>query len=145
MKCSYTNQYPTLYEAFGLEGLIQNAVHCFKCNEIITSKDEYDYVKCTCGNTMVDGGRISPRGSCGDNSERLYLYGTDTTRAAMERLAWGTYGKTGQDPLKYVLLKDCTSNHLQAIINMKKKTGAENSFVGHISKLILKSRENKSE
>lgn len=31
-------------------------------------------------------------------------------------IIWGTYGKMGNDPLKYVRLMDCSTEHLEAIL-----------------------------
>ena len=37
-------------------------------------------------------------------------------------LTWGTYGKSGKDPLKFVRLDECTTNHLKNIyINLREK------------------------
>jgi hypothetical protein len=33
-----------------------------------------------------------------------------------EWMHWGTYGKNGDQPLKYVLLKDMSDEHIQAIL-----------------------------
>ena len=33
-----------------------NAVRCLKCNETIRSKNQHDFVTCSCGNISVDGG-----------------------------------------------------------------------------------------
>jgi len=35
-------------------------------------------------------------------------------------MLWGTYGKNGDQPLKYVFLKDMTNEHIQAIIDTQK-------------------------
>jgi len=35
---------------------------------------------------------------------------------AKDIAAWGTRGKSGVEPLRYVLLKDCDTDHLQAIL-----------------------------
>ena len=33
---------------------------------------------------------------------------------------WGTYGKKGNEPLKHILLKDMTNEHIQAILDTQK-------------------------
>lgn len=33
-----------------------------------------------------------------------------------ETVTWGTYGKYGNEPLRYVLIKDITNDHLQNLI-----------------------------
>jgi hypothetical protein len=35
---------------------------------------------------------------------------------AQANLLWGTYGKSGKEPLKWVRLIDCETDHLQAIL-----------------------------
>jgi len=32
-------------------------------------------------------------------------------------MAWGTYGKTGNEPLRFVLLKNMSDGHIQAILD----------------------------
>lgn len=39
-------------------------------------------------------------------------------RYLRETYKWGTYGKSGNDPLKWVILKDIHDDHLQNIITM---------------------------
>lgn len=36
-------------------------------------------------------------------------------------LLWGTYGKSGREPLKYVYLTDCEDDHLKAILKTQKQ------------------------
>jgi hypothetical protein len=48
------------------------------------------------------------------------LMGTDISGEQMailkKTLKWGTYGPTGQEPLKWVMLCDCDTSHLENII-----------------------------
>ncbi len=37
--------------------IIKNSAQCLKCQEILESKHRHDYVKCSCGNLAVDGGK----------------------------------------------------------------------------------------
>ncbi len=37
--------------------IIRNSALCLSCNTEIESKHRHDFVKCPCGNLMVDGGR----------------------------------------------------------------------------------------
>lgn len=55
---------------------------------------------------------------------------------------WGTYGKDGKEPLHYVRLIDCSSEHLAKIIENLSITGicANPAYVA-IIKAILKDRE----
>lgn len=38
-----------------------------------------------------------------------------------ETYKWGTYGKNGDEPLRWVILKDIHDDHLQNIINMMRE------------------------
>ena len=44
----------------------RSVVQCLKCNEIIQSCSQHDYVNCSCGNAMIDGGDSYLRCSVGD-------------------------------------------------------------------------------
>jgi hypothetical protein len=37
--------------------IIRNAAKCLKCGDVIESKHCHDFVKCSCGNLFVDGGK----------------------------------------------------------------------------------------
>jgi hypothetical protein len=37
--------------------IVQNAVNCLSCGDLIISKHRHDYVTCTCGAIAVDGGQ----------------------------------------------------------------------------------------
>ena len=37
--------------------IIKNAAQCLNCNEIVESKHRHDFVRCSCGNVAVDGGK----------------------------------------------------------------------------------------
>ena len=39
-----------------MKKILQNAIRCNKCGEIIEYKSEHDYVTCQCGACAVDGG-----------------------------------------------------------------------------------------
>jgi hypothetical protein len=37
--------------------IVQNAVNCLSCGDLIISKHRHDFVNCTCGAVWVDGGQ----------------------------------------------------------------------------------------
>ena len=37
--------------------IIRNSAMCLACNEEIESRHRHDFVRCSCGNVMVDGGK----------------------------------------------------------------------------------------
>lgn len=69
---------------------------------------------------MVDGGLDYIRQSANEKHEVTYLnlYENSTIEELADKLIWGTYGKDGKQPFKYVLLKNCETEHLQAILNI---------------------------
>lgn len=70
---------------------------CHKCREeLVVTEGEKRSIGCAkCGGTKFS------------KSKRDYI---DPS------LKWGTYGINGDEPLKYVELKDCDTNHLRNII-----------------------------
>ena len=63
-----------------------------------------------CGGDKIPGKKlINPQLQWG-------TYGKDGTQ-----LQWGTYGKDGTQPLKYKKLHECSSNHLNAILETQKQ------------------------
>ncbi len=58
-------------------------------------------------------------------------------------LMWGTYGKSGKDPLKVIKLDDCDIQHLKNIcINLEERDDDDKTVLKYIEavKLIIKNR-----
>jgi len=54
-------------------------------------------------------------------------------------MTWGTYGKTGDQPLKHVVLKNMSDDHIQAILDTQFHIG--NFYRRHMKKeLILRKK-----
>lgn len=49
---------------------------------------------------------------------------------------WGTYGKNGDEPLRYIKLKDISDNHLDNIINHLTLTDGDGLGVGRTLNLM---------
>ena len=49
-------------------------------------------------------------------SEEEYPSPEEEENLKLENSVWGTYGKDGKGPLKYILLKDAKKEHLEAIL-----------------------------
>ena len=64
---------------------------------------------------MVDGGLEYLRRSYNENfpAEELSVYLEDGHEVVREVATWGSYGKNGDEPLKYILIKDMTEEHIQ--------------------------------
>ena len=68
---------------------------------------------------MVDGGLDYTRRNVHDGEpyEELTVYSTDSHDVIREAFKWGTRGKGGRQPLKFVPLKDLTTEHIDAILD----------------------------
>jgi hypothetical protein len=73
--------------------IIQNAVNCLACGDLIVSKHRHDFVTCTCGAISVDGGqeylrRVGDFGNAVDLSwslpDKLYFDCADAAGLAMD-------------------------------------------------------------
>lgn len=91
---------------------------------IVESISRHDFVeyKDKNGKTYaVDGGLEYLRRSAEDNDyEELSM----TTEAPFEKIRevvkWGHYGKSGREPLQFVILKDMTTDHIESILKTQK-------------------------
>ena len=101
------------------EQIVYNAAKCLVCETTIVSRHVHDYQLCGCDNqTMVDGGNEYARFGAVDMAKMIkYTYvSTDPHDLLREFVAWGSYGKNGDQPLQYKLLKDMSDDHLRAVI-----------------------------
>lgn len=62
---------------------------------------------------------------------------TDSFEWKVENYVWGSCGKHGNEPLRYILLKDAETAHLRAILATQSQISAESKKV---IKAILKTR-----
>lgn len=103
--------------------LIQNAIRIKDTNHILWSRSTYDYQEYD--GYSVDGGdeyiNLSYPSDKLDNIEMLTIYDNEPFESSMKKLLWGTYGKSGKDPLKYVKLFECETDHLNNIIKYQTK------------------------
>ena len=67
---------------------------------------------------MVDGGLDYTRRNAHDEAPytELSVYSDSPHDVIREVFKWGTRGKDGRQPLKYVPLKDLTTEHIEAIL-----------------------------
>jgi hypothetical protein len=88
---------------------------------IINSRETHDYQEHD--GYFVDGGldnytRYGCPPGCKDKFEPLFLYENDDFQTKKEKLVWGTYGKDGKQPLRWVKFIDCEDDHLKAILKI---------------------------
>ena len=100
--------------------LVYNAIRT-PDGTIIESKNRHDYVVHKDKNGkeyMVDGGLEYIRRNVHADApyEELSVYTTDGHDRVREVIKWGTYGKDGDQPLTYILLKDMSTEHIRACL-----------------------------
>ena len=100
--------------------IIQNAIQV-KDGTILVSRSRHDYQ--TYGDYSIDGGLdyISigfPTGITINDITFLTLYEDDSFKTIKSKFVWGTFGKSGKEPLKWVFLKNCETEHLENILKM---------------------------
>ena len=84
------------------DGTILESRHVHDFKRHIDSVDGKHY--------MVDGGLEYNRRS--SNGECMCVYLEDGHEVVREAATWGSYGKNGGEPLKYILIKDMTEEHI---------------------------------
>lgn len=105
---------------FEYMGLRQNA---FKVGDtIIVSRSVHDYVEHN--GFAIDGGNEYQR-LIGDTSRKdlvnLSIYEKDKVEDYVDKVVWGTRGKDGTEKFRWVLLKDCSEEHLLGILKTQPK------------------------
>jgi hypothetical protein len=101
--------------------MVLNRVKCLECGEILTSYHRHDYKTCSCTNvTMVDGGLEYQRyGGMDllkvDHSPTVYLSNDhDQMRISFH---WGTYGKNGDQPRRWITPAEMSNDHIENILH----------------------------
>lgn len=90
---------------------------------IIESRHRHDYVSHTDKNGhnyFVDGGIGYLRRGTTTNAPpyvEMSVFEGDSLYIIRGSFSWGSYGKGGDEPLHYILLKDLTSEHIVNILN----------------------------
>lgn len=101
--------------------LVLNRVFCKACGKTIMSMHRHDYVLCGCPNeTMADGGTDYIR--CGGKDMTLVeprpVYLSDGFDLCRGVPIWGTRGKDGDKPLRYISLSEMSDGHIRAIVDV---------------------------
>ena len=91
---------------------------------ILTSEHVHDYktyVDVNGKEYMVDGGREYLRRTVWEDApfEELSIYEDAPFDVIREVLAWGTYGREGDQPLFFIKLYNMSDDHIRAIIRLK--------------------------
>ena len=101
-----------------MQHILRNSIRTPDGTEIISeyTHDFVEHIDVNGKTYCVDGGREYLRRVGEMDYEDTSLYFEDSIGLTREVFKWGTYGKQGRDPLKYVKLMDLTTEHINAII-----------------------------
>jgi len=134
-----------IQNAIRVKDKIINSVHVHDCLTIEEKRNSGDVIE-----FMIDGGKEYFRGNRNsfqkyyeDNNDNVPEYGiedfefedlrlhqdTSTITEIKNKLLWGTYGKSGKEPLKFVKLIDCEIEHLENILRNIKKLNPLYEFI----------------
>jgi len=111
--------------------LLVNGLRTPKGQEIF-SRHRHDFVQ------IVEDGKVYAVDGGLDYARRVYdvkdytdilVYTTDSHETIRNNFRWGTRGISGNDPLKYILIKDMTESHINAVIEYLKEQGCSWEFV----------------
>ena len=97
--------------------ILVNKIRC-PDGTILESRHRHDYVihhDVADNKYMVDGGLDYLRRGGSGYTDLSFYYG-DEHNLVREHFSWGSRGISGRDPLTYILLKDITESHLEALI-----------------------------
>ena len=104
--------------------MIQNAVKVLPDGPYVMSVHRHDYVsfETMFGTRFLDGGNDYRRTNLepwnrGVSYEDYYLDEESSAEEVMEKLLWGTRGKSGTEPLRYLPISSLTPDHIQAILD----------------------------
>ena len=90
---------------------------------ILESRHRHDYVTHLDANGkeyMLDGGLDYVRRSISGGEQLLTVYHDDPHEVIRDAVTWGTFGKNGDESLKYVAISDMSTEHLQACLETQK-------------------------
>ena len=107
--------------------VVQNALMTPDSTILIsTHVHDYKEYKDTNGNTyIVDGGTYYIRRAGYLDSTDLTVMSDDPFEDVRNKLLWGSYGKTGKEPLHWIRLKDMEENHIDNVLKMLENDGSE--------------------
>lgn len=123
--------------------IIQNAVYITSKNKFLVSTHTHDFVSEYLDDgtlVAVDGGYNYFRRFGMDNEDVVDFSLTDDHdfEYIVDKMLWGTYGKDGNNPLQYVRLLDCTTEHLKAILEQDHIKNSDKGTLGFIVRKVCK-------
>lgn len=118
----------------------QNAVQLVETGEVLVSQHVHDYVSATTpsGKTFfLDGGGEYIRRGGDAEVISLHIDESSDIDTIANRAVWGTYGKDGKGPKKFIRLCMADTSHLNAILDTQKISKELQAAI----ELILKQRK----
>lgn len=116
-----------------MKQLIFNSVICLECGEQLITRHTHDYRTCSCPNeAMIDGGVEGYTRYGAKDLEKLQLFqiwDNDKFEVIRFYLCRGGRGINGDEPLKYVKLKDIDDDWLANIIDYEQEHRPNNRFL----------------
>lgn len=111
---------------------------------ILESKSVHDYVTHIDKNGLeysTDGGHYYLHRIVHNDApyEDLTIYDDDPFEIIRENLKWGTYGKSGKEELRWILLKEMSNDHINSILTYVKNI---NEMYKKFFKMELEYRKN---
>ena len=102
--------------------IILNKIKCLHCGDIIVSVYTHDYKNCSCGKISVDGGKSYLKRGFDEPTdyEEMSLYDDAPFEEIRKNLRWGTFGRNGDQPLKYIAIDKMTNEHIMNILRLDK-------------------------
>ena len=87
---------------------------------VLESNHHHDYKTYVDSNGktyMIDGGKEYVRSSANGDEVYLTIYSDDEHETIRKVFKWGTYGKSGTEPLTWKPLNEMTDEHINAILD----------------------------
>jgi len=98
--------------------MIRNEL-CTPDGTILRSRHRHDYVTHTDANGktyMIDGGLDYHRRSANGDEENMCMYDDEPHEIQARVLTWGSYGKEGDQPIRWIPIADMETDHLKAVL-----------------------------
>jgi hypothetical protein len=120
----------------------QTAVQLVETGEVLVSQHRHDYVSATTPSGkmfFLDGGPDSGYIRYGGDAQIIALHLDDSSDidTIANKAVWGTYGKDGKGPKKFIRLCMADTDHLKAILDTQKISKELRDAI----KLLLKQRK----
>lgn len=127
--------------------IILNKIQCNICKDVLISRYGWDFNCCSChlkdasSGCCVDGGLNYLR-RLGDNYTELSVIDSDSFELIRKSLARVTKGIMGNEPDRYILLKDMSNNHIANVIEYY-GSNSDNPYLKYYKKELEYREENK--